>query len=442
MADRRDYYFRQLVTEAELDAGFAGLETADENLAIDFAQVGVISGLTVAQEASPSMHVQVSGPGVAYDQAGERMSIATTQHVDCSVDEDGLTTTVVTPGNSKKLAVFLEFDRTLTDPRIDGNGETVYFVRSESFKLNVVQGAENVSPSLVPLRSDQILLADITIAYGATTIVTGNLSVTRRQDVVRTSGSPYAVIAGTGVGAAEAVLSALNDSWVKLGATTSSDDGAKRIGAQNNGLSLSTGTVRSQLDALDTGKLGLAGGTMTGNIVLATSGSVEVNYQAARSKVINIPMAAFKPCSTSGGLGEWYIDSSATPPTPTSRVASGFGLFDLSPFVKTGYVITLVRLVVNPSSAQSTAGNRMQFKLTREIPDFVTPNTPGEETVTGGSATDDGTTNLQVVTITPTGGLTIDLSLRTPFLKVKNNIDASGSTVHSLELTVTVPGPR
>ena len=35
MADRLDYYFRQRVTEAELDLGFELLEKADRNLAAD-----------------------------------------------------------------------------------------------------------------------------------------------------------------------------------------------------------------------------------------------------------------------------------------------------------------------------------------------------------------------------------------------------------------------
>ena len=44
MADRLDYYFRQRVTEAELDLGFELLEKADRNLAADIGVYGIVSG--------------------------------------------------------------------------------------------------------------------------------------------------------------------------------------------------------------------------------------------------------------------------------------------------------------------------------------------------------------------------------------------------------------
>jgi hypothetical protein len=437
MASRRDYYFRQLVSEAELDAGFAGLEDADRQSIIDVGNVGIVSGLTVTQEGSPSLFVQVAA-GVAYDQAGERMNVPTLQNLTCALDENGLTTAVTTPGNSKSLAIFLEFDRALTDPRIDGNGDTVYFVRAESFKLNVVQSAEAVSPTLVPLRSDQILLADVTHAYGATTIVTGNIDTSRRQDVLRTSGSPFAIIAGNAAGGVDATLSALNAYVAEVAATTSSNDGAKHVGAQTSG-GLSSGTVRSQLDALDTAKVAKAGDTMTGNLVL--SSTFEVNYSAPRSRVVQIPLAAFHPCQTSAGVGEWYLDGSTTPPQWTSRVAQGRLVCPIQSYLVDGCTITQIRFLLHPSSAQATSGNRMSCTVTREHPDFVTPAAPAQDTLTAGSATDNASNALQVVTLTPTT-LTVDKTTRAFFLKVVSNVDASGSLFHSCELTTTSPGPR
>lgn len=435
MASRRDFYFRQLVMEDELDGAFAGLEDADRQVSIDQGMVGIAIAMAVAQEASPNLHVQVSGPGVCYDQAGQRIAIPTTQHVDCSVDEDGLTTTVTTPGRSKKLAVFAEFDRILSDPRVDGNGDTINFDRDEGFKLNVVQSAEAISPTLVPLRSDQILLADITIAFGATTIVTGDISTTRRQDTVRQSGTYYGVIAGTAREAAISVLTGLNLLATDLADTTASSDGAAMIGTQTSG-NLSGATVRAQLTELDNEKVAKAGDTMTGDLTLATT--KEVLYSGGRTKVIRVAFAAAIPGMTSAGATQWWLDASATPPVWTNRVASSFLLYDLTDLLTTGQIITQVRAVLDPSTAQATAGNRMQIQLCREIPDFATPAQGSRNAIA--SQTDDGTANVQVVSIAPAH--TVDKSAGGYYLQVRSSNQASGDFIYNVEMTVTDPGPR
>lgn len=188
MADRRDYYFRQKVTEAELDAGFDELEQADRAITSDLGLIGVAVGMVVAQQVSPDLTVQVSGPGVIYDQTGQRITIPSTQNVNCAVDEGALNTAVVTPGNSKILSIFAEFERALSDPRVDGNSATVYFVRAESFQFNVVAGVEAGSPTAPALRGDQILIADITLVHSQSTIVNGDISTTRRQWMFKTTG--------------------------------------------------------------------------------------------------------------------------------------------------------------------------------------------------------------------------------------------------------------
>jgi len=53
MADRLDDYFRQKVTEAELDLAFELFERADRNLAADTGVYGIISG------AAPTPHSPV-----------------------------------------------------------------------------------------------------------------------------------------------------------------------------------------------------------------------------------------------------------------------------------------------------------------------------------------------------------------------------------------------
>lgn len=198
MASRRDYYFRQLVAEAELDAGFEALEAADRALMVDMGVFGVLAGMGVAENGAPNLTVNIGGPGVAYDQLGQRINLTTTQNKDISVDDGNTTTTVAAPGNEKWVSVFAKFARTLSDPRVDGNSNTVYFVRDESFSFSVVQGAEAViglaaRPALI---SDGVLLADINRTNGVTTILNAAISTTRRQDYIAVTGTPRSLARG------------------------------------------------------------------------------------------------------------------------------------------------------------------------------------------------------------------------------------------------------
>lgn len=187
MAARRDFYFGQLVTDTELDAGFDGIEQAVFNVVADFGLSGVDSGLAVVQHSpSPNLSVDVAS-GVGYDPLGQRCQVPSTQTVDVSQDFNAVTTAVSTPGNSKILSLFLEFKRALSDTRTDGNNDTISFVHNESFGFRLVQGTEAPSPVAPALDGTRVLLCDMTLAYGASTIVNGNISTARRQDVfVRT----------------------------------------------------------------------------------------------------------------------------------------------------------------------------------------------------------------------------------------------------------------
>jgi hypothetical protein len=102
------------------------------------------------------------------------------------LDENGWATAVVNPGEEKWLSLFAEYQRVLSDPRLDGAGATVQFNQAESFVINVVQGAESVAPASPPaLRSDQILLADIHLVFGQTQVLNADIDVERRQDAFR-----------------------------------------------------------------------------------------------------------------------------------------------------------------------------------------------------------------------------------------------------------------
>lgn len=195
--NRLDYYFRQKVTEAELDQGFTYCETADKALVTDHGRIGVITGATVAEQGVPDLTVQVAG-GVVYDKSGQRINIPSTQNVDCSKDFNLVSTSVAAPGNEKWVSVFAQFDRALSDPRTDGNGLTVYFQRAETFKFKVVQGAEagagfGVRPTL---DGTNILLSDALLTFGMTAIHNADISASRRESSIVIAGSPRAITQG------------------------------------------------------------------------------------------------------------------------------------------------------------------------------------------------------------------------------------------------------
>lgn len=190
MANRLNYYFRQKVSESELDEGFELLEQADRDFVTDLQLVGITDGLAVTQRgAGANLTVDVSA-GVAYDKDGQRIFTSSLQNVSVSADENAVTTAVSNPGNSKIIALFFKFKRTLTDPRTDGNSVTVFFSEAESFEFKVRQGTEAGSPTPPALDPEYILLADITRTFGDTQILNAAINVTgRREDVFVQTGT-------------------------------------------------------------------------------------------------------------------------------------------------------------------------------------------------------------------------------------------------------------
>ncbi len=199
MADRVDYYFRQKVTEAELDLGFELLERADRNLAADIGLFGLVSGAVPAQHSPlADLSVDLTAPARAYDRAGQRVFFGTGQTVDCSVDQNGLPTEVTAAGNERWVSLFLRFDRSLSDPRTDGNSQQVLFRRDESFALVVRQGPEApVGAARRPdLEEAELLVCDVRRTAGQTQIFGVDLDLTRRQAFVFAPAGSVSVVAG------------------------------------------------------------------------------------------------------------------------------------------------------------------------------------------------------------------------------------------------------
>jgi len=201
MSDRKNFFFQQLVTEAELDAGFDDLEDGIENVVNELLGDGfIVAGATpatVVENDTPDLNVKINRL-LGYDQLGRRLTNelfgfkATTdlgafpQVLDLSTDENAVSTAVGSGGNEKIIAIFVEFTRKQQDQRTDGNNQTVFFEQKEAVKFNVVQSAEAGVGTAVPptLRADQLLLADITLIFGQTAILNSDIDQTRREDFV------------------------------------------------------------------------------------------------------------------------------------------------------------------------------------------------------------------------------------------------------------------
>ncbi len=249
--DRLDYYFRQKVTEAELDDGFAKAETAIQNLFVDADLVGVHFGLSCSEQGVPNMTVLMTA-GAAYDATGRRLRVPSNQNVNLAADYNGVATTVASVGNERWLSVFVGFTRDLTDPRTDGNGLTVYFSRAETFEVRVVAGVEALAgastrPSLDGAR---ILVADVLLAHGAASIVNADISTTRRQDVFASTTSPVVVREGRAKLAVASLVSQLaahiNSSTAHAGSVITYAGG----GAWADGTTNPATDVESQLDKI------------------------------------------------------------------------------------------------------------------------------------------------------------------------------------------------
>ena len=215
MSNRRDYFFRQLVSESELDDGFTGLEDADRALAVDVGVAavdfdsdngGIHAGLDAV--ATGGLNVSVSA-GAAADNVGRRVAIPAGPAIVVDLSKTGTTNVGVggTPiggvptapgvGLKRWVTLFIFFDRALSDERTDGTGADVFFQRDESFRFAVSQGTPAASPTnKAPLQSGKLLLSDY-VVNDAGAIETTDTS--RRQVWIRAvdSGQPTTRV-GTG----------------------------------------------------------------------------------------------------------------------------------------------------------------------------------------------------------------------------------------------------
>jgi len=196
MADRVSYFFRQRVSEQELNLASELLEKADRNLAADLGVFGIVSGaVPTAHQPVPNLSIDFTAPARAYDHLGQRIFFGTGQTVGVARDVNGVSTDVMSPGGERWLAVFLRFDRLLSDERTDGNNQRVFFRQDESFEIVVRQGAEAPAGAAarVPLQEDELLLCDVKRVAGTDRVLAEHIDVSRRQAFVFARGDSVGV---------------------------------------------------------------------------------------------------------------------------------------------------------------------------------------------------------------------------------------------------------
>jgi hypothetical protein len=365
MADRRDYFFRQKVTEAELDIGFDGLEQADFNQLVDWGFRGVTVGMGVVEHSPQGVSVDVAA-GTAYDQLGRRIRVPALQNPDVSVDLNGVTTAVASGGNEKIVSVFAKFKRALSDPRTDGNNETVFFVRDEDFEFVIRQGAEATAGTAVApaLQSDEILLADITRTFGDTTIADADIDlVTRRENLQLGQASPQ-------------IMKLLSDIVLS---------GSLTAGA----ISVSGAVTLSAAASI----LLAAGAT------LSINPADDFKYSAGRSitRVLNLFRAAAE--DNTGSAPEWL----PAPGTRWWRSDSNAGQLMVPLELPDGITDFNVDVLVLPGAARAPA-SRVSARVVRSTPNFTTPAVPGSTSVIAG-VEDDGTAAWQVIALASGGAV-------------------------------------
>ncbi len=316
MADLRHWYTGQLVTAQEMRGGDTALEQGTFDLATDMEFVGLISGGNVVEHAgTPNMTVDVAA-FLARSPLGERIRAAGLSNVDCAFDSLEQPTAVTTPGNSRFVDIYAVFDRIGSDPRIDATNNTVFFIQSESFAFEVVQGAEAASPAAPAGPNDGVLLARVTLTFGQTTITDPSIDTTVKESVVKLTSGSLTIEAGTFVDAlglllaeyeahvsgsgshqATAIVYNGGPNWADgstnpsatvevqldkivsdLVLTTSGQSGAHKVGCANSsswadGTSIAGTTIYALANGIITGLASSAGGVKIGRPTVSGSPS-------------------------------------------------------------------------------------------------------------------------------------------------------------------------
>lgn len=166
--NRSDFYYRQIVTEEELDYVFDDIENAIDNILLTHNMWGIVSGITVTKNLVADLNVLVN-IGFAYDENGKWIPISSQQTVDLSDSVPG--------SDSRYVRLYVEHVVAESDPRTDGNGAALNYRLEDSFDFVIQNGTISATPSKPSVSSDMVLLATILLDAGQTQIFNADISM-------------------------------------------------------------------------------------------------------------------------------------------------------------------------------------------------------------------------------------------------------------------------
>lgn len=146
--DKLNFYNDKIIRTEELDEIQDNIETADKNIMRDIVGAGIIEGYEINQINTTTLKVT---SGVAYNQLQERLK---------TVQE----TTIVVDGlpqvDKRYMSVVVNFERQLSQPAVDGSGNSVFWRHDEGASLRVIYGQTSSQPALPALQAGDVLVCD------------------------------------------------------------------------------------------------------------------------------------------------------------------------------------------------------------------------------------------------------------------------------------------
>ncbi len=268
---------------------------ADFNNILDaFNTEGIISGLTTAQQSTPAMGVTVASGTVWVN--GTKVTKGTSTNV------------VITAAHAtmpRKDIILIDSSGTIT--AVAGTPQAA--------NPQASTGVNTFRPSPPDITANKVLLAEVYIAPAVTTIVTANLTDRRillgnsLLNEHATTAAGIHGVTGSVVGTTDSQVltnktlttptigdfTNANHTHAAVGATGGLVDGANVVNTPAGNLSATT--VQAAINELDTEKVDLSGDTMTGALVIDTTGDVPfkivpVNDTATTTHAILVTNAA------------------------------------------------------------------------------------------------------------------------------------------------------
>lgn len=234
-----EFYYKQIVTEGEMNALANGIQQAVYDCARDIDENGVFQGLDVLEETPNSTSVQI-GAGVAKVQAtGERCYNPILAVFACDQDEFGAPTySDLLPGEGRWTSVFIRFKRNLSDPRVDGYGMPIWYNQAEGYEFFLHNGTKGLIANKDTLGrpgtiTTAVRLADIWFESGSTNISAADIDYSRREDFYRQTVNGVSIASGSPKTALSLLGTAINGvfgNFADPDLPSGANDGAHKIG--------------------------------------------------------------------------------------------------------------------------------------------------------------------------------------------------------------------